>query len=821
MRKEQNMRAGPLLTIFGIVGLMIHGAALMAFSQGTAPTTKQSASTGLTTPGNAPRVPASADMISLNFSGADLVEVIHVLARHLRLNYTIDPEVKGVVTIFSGEPIKKEDLLPIFHELLRMNNAVAIKRGNLYRISGIKEGVGLAYPKRTANGFAMRIVPVRFFSVGEMKKLLTPFVSSGGEILEYSRGNFLIMVDLPSNIRRLLEIKDLIDVNVFTGTRMELYKPRVATAEELAEEMGKIMQSFAASTAQEEGFAAQFMPLPRINQLLVIAHSEAAWNYVKRWIEKIDVIAETPGRRIFIYPVENGKAVELASILNDIYSTGAINRGDSGPSLRQLHGLTPGGSGLTPGARGGQSSSGGASGRLFAAAETPSTRPAPRAQSRQTQRSRPRTSPRATQAPPTRAEEGIRVVAEPATNSLVIFATAQEYLNIRGVLQKLDLIPRQVLMEVLVAEVTLTDDFEFGVEYALQKGGFPDIGDVVPLAFPGTLLGSPGFIGGGGGFSAVFNAGNDFRVAIDALMQDSRVKVLSSPHLLAVDNQPARIQVGSEQPVATGTVTSQEASATTTTIQFKNIGRILTIIPQVNSEGLVNLQVKIEVSDVGERVLVGNQTFDAFNIRDAETTAVVQDSQTLVIGGIITENNRKSRSGVPYLMDIPFLGQLFRNTTDNADRTELVILITPRVIRNQQEADNVTDTFMNKVSTVKKQLETDWRSSNPLEGTTLSESSIAPTAVPAEPTTGPKSGPLQDIRSRAPEHIGNQGFALREIKFAASPKLRASNDPYPTSMGQGYQDGENNESVTAVKSTKDDVGFWRTLFRVITFGIAD
>lgn len=809
------------LVASGIVGFAACLAGSMAWAQ-------QQTSAG--SAGTVPNVPASADMISLNFSGADLVEVIHVLARHLRLNYTIDPEVKGVVTIFSGEPIKKEDLLPIFHEILRMNNAVAVKRGNLYRISAISEGKGLAMPRQTANGFAMRIVPVRFFSVSEMKKLLTPFVSTGGEILEHSRGNFLIIVDLPSNIRRLMEIKDLIDVNVFTGTRMELYKPKVATAEELAEEMEGIMQSFAASTAQEEGFAAQFLPLPRINQLLVIAHSEAAWNYVKRWIERIDVIAETPGRRIFIYPVENGKAVDLANILNEIYSTGATSRTTDRPGLRELHGLSPGASGLTPGGtgtRGGFGTRGGVgtSGGLFATTEAP-TRPAPAAPGASAETRPPqRPTPRGAEPPAAGQEEdeGIRVVAEPATNSLVIYATSQEYLNIREILQKLDLIPRQVLMEVLVAEVTLTDDFEFGVEYALQRGGFPEIGDVVPAGFPATLLGSPGFIAGGSGFSAVFNSGDDFRVAIDALMQDSRVKVLSSPHLLAVDNQPARIQVGSEQPVATGTVTSPEAVATTTTIQFKNIGRILTIIPQVNSEGLVNLQVKIEVSDVGQRVLVGSQTFDAFNIRDAETTAVVQDGQTLVIGGIITERDDKSRSGVPYLMDIPFLGQLFRDTSAGSERTELVILITPRVVRNQQEAETVTDAFINKVSTVKRQLETDWKSASPLSGTTLSESSVAPSDDLPETPISPKSSSFRELRSKAPRDAPTNGFVLREIKLAASPKLAGISNRRLETAGGGETD-ETEEGREArehdVNASENDAGFWSTLLRVIMFGVA-
>ncbi|MBI4528555.1 MAG: hypothetical protein HY695_32575, partial [Deltaproteobacteria bacterium] len=160
-----------------------------------------------------PRAPRSGEMVSLNFNRADLVEVIHVLAQHLKLNYTIDPEVKGSVTIYSAEPLRKEDLLPIFHQVLRMNNAVAIKTGNLYRITPIKDAKGLARPVGPGNedSFALQVVPVRFFSVAEMKKLLTPFVTPGGEIIEYPRGNFLIIVDLPSNIQRLIELKDLID----------------------------------------------------------------------------------------------------------------------------------------------------------------------------------------------------------------------------------------------------------------------------------------------------------------------------------------------------------------------------------------------------------------------------------------------------------------------------------------------------------------------------------------------------------------------------------------------------------------------------------
>ncbi len=298
-------------------------------------------------------------MVSLNFTRADLVEIIHIIAQHLRLTYTIDPEVKGTVTINSAEPLRSEDLLPIFHQILRMNGAVAIKTGNIYRITPIKDAKGLARPvgQSREDSFALQIVPVRFFSVAEMKKVLTPFIMPGGEIIENPRGNFLIIMDLPSNIQRLVEIADLIDVQVFAGTRMEIYQPKVASAEELAQEMTKVMQSFASSAPQSDNFSAEFIALPRINQLLVIAHSEAAWTYARRWLERIDVIAEGPGRRIFIYPVENGKASDLADVLNQALGQPSTGPRAASPTLQDIHRASPPGTGPSTGTMGGSTSS--------------------------------------------------------------------------------------------------------------------------------------------------------------------------------------------------------------------------------------------------------------------------------------------------------------------------------------------------------------------------------------------------------------------------------------------------------------------------------
>jgi general secretion pathway protein D len=662
--------------------------------------------------------PAPGGMVSLNFNRADLVEIIHIIAQQLRLTYTIDPEVKGTVTINSAEPLRPEDLLPVFHQLLRMNGAVAVRTGNLYHIMPIKDGKGLARPigQSREDSFAVQIIPVRFFSVSEMKKVLTPFLQPGAELVENPRGNFLIVMDLPSNIQRLMEIADLIDVQVFAGTRMEIYQPKVASAEELSQEMTKVMQSFAASTPQTENFTAQFIPLPRINQLLVISHSEAAWTYARRWLDRIDIVAE-PGRRIFIYPVENGKATELADVLSQALGQSSTGSKTSSQTLQSLHRSTPGGTSQQQGSSGNPPSSfqpRTTTGSAFATIPVPGQIAPPPTVTPQPQATPPGVPgvPRPTiQSAPGSAQqqEQVRIVADPATNSLIIFGSAHEFQNIKNILRDLDAVPRQVLIEAMILQVDLNDTKSFGVDYEIFRGSRTIFGDTFSSRGALRTLGdlfpvAPGF-GASSGLSGIVG-GQDLRAMIRALMTDSRVKLISSPSVLAADNRPARIQVGSEEPIATGTIAQAVGGvAQSTSIQYRNTGRILTIIPQVNSKGLVNLQIKAEVSARGDDVQVGADTFPAFNTQDAETTAVVQDGETLVIGGLIGERKSRGRTGIPYLMDIPVIGRFFGTTNDESNRTELIMLITPRVIRNFDEARNVTAEFKSKVSTVRTELE--------------------------------------------------------------------------------------------------------------------
>jgi cell division septation protein DedD len=351
------------------------------------------------------------------------------------------------------------------------------------------------------------------------------------------------------------------------------------------------------------------------------------------------------------------------------------------------------------------------------------------------------------QAQPAQQQEQLRIVADPATNSLIVYGTAQEFQNIKNILKDLDAIPRQVLLDVMVAEVTLSDRQTLGVDYEIAKN--------FPSSIFGQKFGSAGAIRTlgelfptnntfGGGVSGIFG-GKDIRAFINALQSDSRFRVLSTPSILATDNKPARIQVGTEEPIATGTISQAVGGiANSTSIQYRNTGRIVTIIPQVNSQGLVNLQILAEVSQKREKnVEVGQDTFPAFDSRIAETTAVVQDGDTLVIGGIITDGKNQTRSGVPYLMDIPVIGRFFRTTTDTNERTELIMMISPRVIRGRDEARNVSEEFKNSLSHLRNELEREARE----------RAKSQPKRPAVEPPPMPDPDSLPPIPQSAPSNV--------------------------------------------------------------------
>jgi len=293
---------------------------------------------------------------------------------------------------------------------------------------------------------------------------------------------------------------------------------------------------------------------------------------------------------------------------------------------------------------------------------------------------------------------------------------------IKEVLRQIDVVPRQVLIETIIAEIGLNNGLEFGVEWALANGGIGDLfgtgttdgngttnpgvtSRVIPdNALLNTSAKRAAKIGGSGLFSFITDR-DQFLVLINAMASRSQLRNLATPHVIAADNREAHILIGEEIPILTSTATNIGASEpfVSNNIQYRDTGKILTIVPQINSAGLVNMEIRQEVSAVGDQVF-GNTNSPSFTSRETETTVVVQDGESVLIGGIIDDQVQRVRRGVPFLMEVPVLGRIFRTETDQVDRTELIILITPHVIRNRKEARSVTEEFEERIQGLKGML---------------------------------------------------------------------------------------------------------------------
>ena len=355
-------------------------------------------------------------------------------------------------------------------------------------------------------------------------------------------------------------------------------------------------------------------------------------------------------------------------------------------------------------------------------------------------------------------KEEVRIVADEITNSLIILATPRDYAMVRDVLRQLDVVPRQVLIEAIIAEIQLIGDLAFGLEYAIANKGIGSVlgtgggtgedgGTTTTSGVGAGDLGSPGSltidnssllsgakravnIGAQGLFGFITDR-DKFLVMLNALASKDRVNILATPHVTAADNREAHILIGEEVPILTSTSTSAltDSARTINSVQYRDTGRILTILPQVNSAGLVNLEIRQEVSAVGQEEF-GRTNSPSFVSREAETTVVVRDGESVILGGIIDDQMRRTRSGVPYLMNVPVLGRLFRVDTERLERTELVILITPHVIRNREELRSVTEEFTGRIHNLKEMINSRIRGETQTPATSQQPSSADSMANP-------------------------------------------------------------------------------------------
>ncbi len=634
-----------------------------------------------------PGKPSKSSRFVLNFDNADIYEVIRVMAEMMKINYIIDPRVRGVVNIHTSGQISSQEVFPIFQTILKLNGATAVKRGLIHEIVPFGDAKKLyvspittreAGRRMDGEKYIIQIIPLKYIPVSEVAKLVKPFLSDGADIAEQPSHNILILGDISSNVRKAMDMINLFDVDIFADMRVRIYPVVNADVTEIAKEMERIFSSLEVSLKSGRGVGITFTPIVRINSLLVVSSIPRIFEKVEAWLKELDrVPGESTQLSVFVYYVQNGKAKDIADVLKQIYTPVKAAKADF---REKVVTKTPAAATPAAGPRG------------VRPAPTPAPAPSP---------PKKESSSAAGGVP----EGEISIVVDETTNSLIIRAYQRDYRAIMETIKKLDIYPKQVLIEVLLAEVTLTDAYRYGLEFSTFTDSFTKDGSQWNYS-----VGMGGVAQGAitSGVRYTLESAGRLMAAIHASASDNRLKVISSPTLLASNNKEARIQIGSSQPILTNTYTTTGTATPGVvegTIEYKDIGIILTVTPRISDGKLVTLDVAVESSTVGQTTLGNLSAVPFFGKKTAKTTLSITEGQMIVIGGLIEDKKTTTNEGVPFLSKIPILGALFGYKTDQVDKTETVLFLTPHVITDLEESNRITQEIREKMFAIRKELE--------------------------------------------------------------------------------------------------------------------
>jgi general secretion pathway protein D len=606
--------------------------------------------------------------VALNLENADLYQVVRIIATELKINYVVDPNVKGSVTINTAGPVSRASLFSVLESILQINGAAMVKAEGYYRIVPIAEAKQSALPLEFAKApgaapapgdtLVLQVVQMQFVSALEMSKILTPFVTPAGQIVVNERSNILLIVETPAKLKQIGEIVDLFDSPTFSRQRVQLFRIVNNSTKTVIPELKDVFAGYALS----KDSVVRFVPIESLNAVLAISPSPEVFKDVEEWIHRLD---EPPrhdvGLQNFVYSVQNAKSSDLRDILVELY-------GGQNPKQQAL---------------------------------PPSTTPPNPMVPREAQEEQERAQlPAATD----RIQGQIRFISDNKNNALITQATPHDYEIVKRTITQLDILPRQVLIDARIYEVDLTGDLSFGVSAFLQNNS--------SLTTPNATLGSfGGLLGSAGPLQAqtfaLIGATRSLQLFLNATENRSRVRTLSAPSILVTDNTSARIQVGAEVPTPIGSsltpVQSNGSSLFAQTIQYQDTGVILTVTPHINASGIVTLIITQEVSTA-----IPNTTSQivapVINKSSFQTSVILSDGEPLAIGGIINTSINYTTNRVPVLGNIPVVGALFGTTSKNTSRTELVLLLTPHVIQDVPQAAATTKDFLGKMREVKKSM---------------------------------------------------------------------------------------------------------------------
>lgn len=603
-------------------------------------------------------IEADQERGTLNLVKVPLAEAAKtILGDILGLNYSVDDRVSAEITLQTTEPITKAELVANFQAILRAHGAAIIEQSGFYRIIPASEvartGPGFRTEDQPPNmpGVRREVMMLRHVSAEAMREIIEPAASEGALQGVDTARNALIVSGTEEELQNIRDTIAIFDVDWMKGMSFALYPLKNSSPEAIVDELETIF-------ANEHGplkNVIRFIPNNRLKAILVITSRSRYLKDASIWISRLDRAASRTETRLHVYHVQNRTASELAPVLQSVFAaetaSAKVIKSPVAPKLDPV------------------------------VLEGQETNPPQSAEQIDTTVSVTESDADAA---------GLRIVADDANNSLLIVCTPADYERIFGMLQEIDSQPNQVLLEATIAEVTLNDELNFGVRWFFgekdNRGTFTDlVTGAVVSSFPG--------------FSYLFKSNTDVGFVLNALSSLTKVRVLSSPTLMVLDNRTATLQVGDQVPVLTQTansVTSPDAPIVSS-VELKDTGVILNVTPRVNDSGRVTLEIKQEVSDVVETTTSG---IDSPTIRQRKvaTTVAVNNGDTLALGGLIQERNSTEKTKVPILADLPLVGTAFRSKGNSANRTELVIFIRPLVTRNVGEARRITREFREQMS---------------------------------------------------------------------------------------------------------------------------
>ena len=618
--------------------------------------------------------PSEDGEITLNFEGQGIQEVVHaILHELLQVNYIISPGVSGQVTFSTARPIQRDQIMPTLEMLLRWNGATLIWREGKYHVVPIGEAVrGNLVPRldsaAQAQGYEVMAVPLKYLSPAKMSELLQPYARADGIFSADNARGLLFIAGTQFELQNYLQIIESFDVDWLAGMSVGMFSLDRIEVGELLPELEAVFGE-GGDTPLAGMF--RFLPLERLNAVMVITPNEHYLDQAEQWIQRLDRSSPEAGARLYVYRVKNLEADVLAGYLSGIF--GATTSGGRATSRRGAGEVAPG----------------------MERAEVSSV-----SEFNAARREVASASSGGGDSLVLGDTEDVRVTAVAETNSLLIQASPGQYDAILSAIKRLDEEPLQVLVEAQVLIVDLNDQLRYGVSWFLANRGAninggegegPNV--TLPNGFAPSRDANTLVFGANTNFLGTVTRRNLSRTfvaaTIDALESVSNVRTISSPSLMVRNNSSATINVGSQVPVqSTSFITGGNAGSTIGNVSFISTGVTLDVTPRVNPGGLVYLDIRQEVSSPGDPG-VGNNP--SINTRTLQTEIAVQSGQTIMMGGLIQEDESEAISGVPGLQRIPGVGALFRSTNNRSTRSETLVLITPTVIESTAKLREVSD----------------------------------------------------------------------------------------------------------------------------------